>query len=197
VQEPPVPLVYYPLGQSYRSTVALVARTAGDARPLIETVRGAMVAVDRRVPVFRTITLTSHLDEVVAGERLTAALLTVCGGMALLLATIGVYGVIAYAVIRRRREIGVRVALGARPRHVVRLVLGEGLGITAAGLAIGIGAAYLAARALAFMLYGVSASDPRTFLLVPSILTVVALLAAVGPARRALRLDPMTVLRQE
>src|SRR4029453_11066367 len=112
-----------------------------------------------------------------------ASLVTVCGGMALLLATIGVYGVVAYSVVRRSREIGIRIALGARPRDVIRLILEEGLGVTGVGLGLGLIAAALAARALGSLtlLYGVRAWDPSTYVMVPLILVGVALLAASLP----------------
>jgi ABC-type antimicrobial peptide transport system permease subunit len=144
-------------------------------------------------------TLKSHLDESTAGDRLTATLVAVCGGMALALATLGVYGVIAYAVARRTRELGIRIALGARSPDLVRLVLKEGLTITAAGTAIGLVAAALAATALgsALPLYGVNPTDPLTYLTVPVVLVLVAILGALPPTKRALRLDPNVVLRQE
>jgi putative ABC transport system permease protein len=100
-------------------------------------------------------------------------------------------------VIRRTREIGVRVALGARPPHIIRLVLTEGLSVTAIGIVLGLGATFLAARGLASMLYGVSSSDAATYATVPALLAMVAVLAALGPARRALSVEPVAVLRQE
>jgi putative ABC transport system permease protein len=197
VQEPPVPFVYYPLEQEYASRMTLVARTANEPLSMIDPIRRQVISADRRVPVFRTIPLASHFAEATAGDRLTAALVTVCGAIALLLAAIGLYGVVAYAVATRRHEIGVRLALGARPRHITRLVLGEGLGVTAIGIAVGLGLGAAAARALESFLFGVSASDPATYAAVPAFLTVVAALAAWMPARRALRVQPTAVLRQE
>jgi putative ABC transport system permease protein len=137
------------------------------------------------------------MSEAVADSKLTATLVATCGGMALLLATIGVYGVIAYSVARRTREIGVRLALGARPWHIVHLVMSEGLMVTCVGIACGLVGAAIATQALESMLYGVTSSDPTTYLLVPALLALVAILAAFAPARRALRVEPNTVLRQE
>jgi ABC-type antimicrobial peptide transport system permease subunit len=117
--------------------------------------------------------------------------------MALLLATIGVYGVIAHAVARRTREIGVRLALGARPRHIVHLVMSEGVTITMVGILLGLAGAALASRALESLLYGVTASDPVTYVVVPAVLALVAAVAACAPARRALSVEPNAVLRQE
>jgi predicted permease len=198
-QDSSVPIVYYPVGQEYMPRLTLVARVDGNPRAMIEPIKREMQAVNHLVPVFRTIPLSSHLSEAASAERLTATLVGVCGGMALLLASIGVYGVIAYGVIRRTKEIGIRVALGARTLDVVRLVLHEGVGVTGIGVLAGLGLALLAARALGSLtpLYGVSASDPLTYVSVPLILLSVALLAALAPTRRALRVDPNSVLRQE
>jgi predicted permease len=199
VQEPPVPTVYYALAQEPVPVMSLVARVSGSVRGMIEPVRQQMKEIEPRVPVYRTTALSTRLDEATASERLTATLVAACGGMALLLASIGLYGVVAHGVLRRSREIGIRVALGARPLDIVRLILVEGLGITLIGIVLGLVAAALAAQALGSLtlLYGVGASDPATYLAVPVILLVVALIAAVAPARRALRLDPNVVLRNE
>jgi len=196
-QEAPLPVVFYPLGQSYRSDMSIIAKTAGDPVGLAQPVRAAVAAVDARVPVYRVLTLATHLEEALTVERLTAVLVGTCGAMALLLATIGVYGVIAYSVVRRTREIGVRIALGARPSHVVKLVLGEGLSITLIGLISGLAATSLAVQALSSLLYGISASDPVTFLTVPLIFAVVSIAAALGPSLRAVHVEPAAVLRQD
>ena len=166
---------------------------------MVEPIARAIAAVNRRVPVYRAMLLSAHLDESIAADRLTTSLVALCGGMALLLATLGVYGVIAYAVVRRSREIGIRVALGARPPDVVRLILGEGLRVIGVGVALGLVAAALTARALGSLmpLYGVRPTDPLTYAAVPALSLGVALLAALPPTRRALRLDPNAVLRQE
>jgi hypothetical protein len=199
LQEPAVPIVFYPLDQEYQSRMTLVARTDSESLGMIDPIRREMVAVNRTVPVFRTIPLSSHFAEAVAAERLTASLVSVCGAIALMLATIGVYGVIAYAVVRRTREIGIRVALGARRLDVVRLVLTEGVGITSIGLAAGLVLSMAATRALSAVspLYGVSRTDPWVYATVPLMLMTVAILAAWPPAMRALRVDPNTVLREE
>ncbi len=197
IQSPPVPVVYYPLAQSYEARMTLVARTAGDPLAVAETIRRELTSVNRNVPTFRTMTLAAHMAEASADSRLTAALVGACGAMALLLATIGVYGVIAHAVARRTREIGVRLALGARPRHIVHLVMSEGVTITMVGILLGLAGAALASRALESLLYGVTASDPVTYVVVPAVLALVAAVAACAPARRALSVEPNAVLRQE
>jgi predicted permease len=197
VQSPPVPVVYYPVAQSYASRMTLIAATAGEPLTLSEAVRSELTSVNRNVPVFRITSLSAHMSEASVDSRLAAALVGACGAMALLLAIVGVYGVIAYAVARRQREIGLRLALGARPWHIVQLVLGEGLTVIASGIILGLGGAALSTRALDSMLYGVTASDPLTYVIVPTMLALVAAIAACAPARRALSVEPNTVLREE
>lgn len=197
VQDPPVPVVFYPLTQSYMPRMTLVTRTGGDPATLADTIRNAAQEVNRSVAVFRVMTLESHISEALGGERLTATLVTASGAMALALAIVGLYGVIAYGVVRRRKEIGVRVALGARPTDVVRLVVREGVAVALCGIAAGIIAALAATRLLATMLYGVDPWDAPTFIGAAAVLFVIAALAAWAPAQRAVRLDPVTVLRRE
>lgn len=197
VQEQPVPVVYYAHTQAYLGQMTLIARTAGRAEGYVADVRRAAVETDRAVAAFRVTTLASRIDEALTTDRLAASLISLCGVLALLLATVGVYGVVAYAVARRAREFGVRVALGARPTQILSLVLGEGARVTGAGIVLGIVAAFAATKGLARLLYGVSASDSMTFAAVALALTAVTMVATVVPAGRALRVDPMTVLRDE
>jgi len=197
VQDPPVPVVFYPLPQSYMPRMTLVARTGGDPAAFADTIRNAAQAVNRSVAVFRVTTLESHISEALGGERLIAALVTASGAMALALAIVGLYGVIAYGVVRRRKEIGVRVALGARPIDVVRLVVREGVSVALCGIAAGIVGALAATRLLATMLYGVDPWDTPTFIGAAIVLFLIGAIAAWAPAQRAVQLDPVTVLRQE
>ncbi|HSL19957.1 MAG TPA: ABC transporter permease [Vicinamibacterales bacterium] len=192
----PVPLVFYPLSQEPARRISIVARTAGDPGPLVEVVRRQARSVRADVPVFRATTLDAYLGEALAGDRLTAALVTTSALMALLLAVTGVNGVIGYAVTRRTREIGVRVALGARHPDVMRLVASEAMPV-ATGIAVGAAAAIAASRALRSLLFGVGAGDPASFAMAAVLLLLAALLAAWLPARRALGLDPAAVLRQD
>jgi hypothetical protein len=198
-QAPPVATVFYPLSQNYSDRMTLVARVDGAPAAMVDPIRRAMLGLHSGVPVYRAMTLKSHVDESTAGDRLTATLVAVCGGMALALATLGVYGVVAYSVARRTRELGIRIALGARPPDVIRLILREGLSVTAAGTALGIVAAAVASRGLGSVitLYAVNPTDPLTFVSVPALLMIVAVVAALPPTQRALRLDPNSVLRQE
>ena len=117
--------------------------------------------------------------------------------MALLLAAIGIHGVLSYAVEQRRREIGIRMALGAQPGRVLRLIVGQGVGLAVAGAALGLGGAWLLTRAMNTLLFGVTPTDPLTFVIVPAVIAVVALVASYVPARRAMRLDPVRALRAE
>jgi putative ABC transport system permease protein len=156
-----------------------------------------MVPVNRDVAVFRTRTLSQHLEEALAANRLTVALVASCGVMALVLALVGLYGVVSYTVVRRTREIGVRVALGASPSQVLRLLVAENGSVVAIGLASGAAAALAATRLLESMLYGVSASDIGTYAAVMGTVAAVSVFASVVPASRALRVDPVSALRRD
>ena len=197
IQEPPLPVVFYPFSQSYLPRMTLVARTSGDAADHADAVRQAVRDTHPSLAVFRVMTLSAHLSEALGGERLTATLVGSAGLMALVLAIVGVYGVIAYGVVRRRKEIGVRIALGARPLDVVRLVVAEGVRVTLAGIGLGVAAALGATRLLASLLYGVEPRDIGTFAAAAAVLSIIAVLAAWAPAHRAVRLDPVAALRQE
>jgi predicted permease len=197
VQEQPVPVVYYPHGQAFVRQMTLIARTSGRADPYVADVRRAIAETDRAVASFRASTLASRINEALTTDRLAASIISFCGVLALLLATVGVYGVVAFAVARRTREFGVRIALGARPAQILSLVLREGAGVTGIGIVIGIAAAFAATKGLATLLYGVSASDVRTFAAVALALTAVTVIATLLPARRALHVDPIVVLRDE
>jgi putative ABC transport system permease protein len=197
LQDPPAPVVFYLLDHQFTARMMLVARTAGDAALLADTVRRTIAAVNPDAAVFRTVTLDAHLEEALAANRLTVALVVACGLMALTLALIGVYGVVAYSVARRRREIGVRVALGATRWQILRPLLTEHGTVVCLGLAVGIVAALSVTRLLGSMLYGISATHPGTYALVIAIVGAVAALASVLPASRALRVNPVAALRQD
>ena len=198
ITEDAPPIVYYALAQGYSTgTMSLVMRAGMAPERLADGVRREIRAVSSDVPVFRVVTLQAQLEEALSAERLSAALVSACGVLSALLAIVGLYGAVAYLVTRRTREIGVRVALGAQPRHVVTMVVKHGLGLAVAGIGIGLVAAVGFATLLQSMLYGVSPASPLTHSAVAIVLTIVATIAAYVPARRAVRIDPARALSQD
>lgn len=195
--EPPLDYLYLPLRQSYRSTASIIAVTKGDPASLAAPIRREAAALDPDLPLFAVRTMKEFMDARFGLPVLFSSLLTVFGAMGLTLAGVGIYGVMAYSVGRRTREIGVRMALGAPPSRVLGLVLTQGMKLTLIGLALGVLLALGAGRALNAMLFGVSGSDPITFLGISVLLASVAILACYIPARRAAKVDPLVALRQE
>jgi putative ABC transport system permease protein len=175
----------------------LVVRSTGTAAEVMSAVRGAIATVDPDVAVYDVRTMQQQVDDSVAQPRLRSALLAVFSIVALILASLGVYGVIACSVAERKREMGIRIALGAHPSEVRNMVLGQGLKLTALGLALGLAGSAVATRLIEGFLYDVSAIDPFTYAATCAVFIVVALAASYLPARRAMRVDPMTVLREE
>jgi len=175
-------------------TLGLVVRSAQAPSTIVPLVRQAVRAVDPTVPVFDVRTMIERRDRTMAQERFGAALLSALGAVGLLLAAVGIYGVVAFFVGDRTREIAVRLALGATPRDVTRLVLRQGMGPVLAGLALGLAGAVAAGRALGSVLFGVGAVDPATLTAAAVLLLFVAALASVVPARRAVRVDPSRAL---
>jgi predicted permease len=175
----------------------LVLRTGGDPASVAADARAAVHALDPNQALAVGLPFPEYLADVLVPERFSAVLMAALAAIGLLLAALGLYGVMAYSVGQRTGEIGVRMALGARPRDVLRLVVGQGLPVIAAGLAVGLVGAWLLAHLLAGALYQVSPRDPATFTVVTLVLTAVALLACWLPARRAARIDPLTALRNE
>jgi putative ABC transport system permease protein len=190
-----VPEFYMPFAQRPMSVVNVVLRTASDPEALATAARAAVREVDPELPLYRVRAMQEIVGASVAQPRFYTMLLVVFAGVALALAAVGTYGVISYGVVQRSHEIGIRLALGAQPADVQRLVVGQGARLAAGGLAIGIGAALLLGRVMSSLLFGVSASDPLTFVAVAIVLGGVALLASWIPARRASRLDPVRTLR--
>jgi predicted permease len=189
------PFLYQSILQHYDATATLVARTSGDPGSLLAATRHEIGALDPNLAPIELGTLREHLAFALFPARLIGALLGVFGLLALALALIGLSGLIAYSVSQRTREIGIRVALGARARDVLKMVIGEGLILTMIGMAVGLIAAVVLTRCLSDMLYGVSATDPWTFTAIVALLTLVALLACYVPARRATKVDPLVALR--
>ncbi|HMY76335.1 MAG TPA: ABC transporter permease, partial [Blastocatellia bacterium] len=175
----------------------LTVRTSGDPMNPAAAVRQAVWSVDPAQPVSNVRTMEDILSEEVAQRRIGMTLLAAFAALALLLASLGIYGVLSYAVTQRTQEIGVRMALGANRRAVVRMVMTDGLRLAGAGVVLGLGASFALTRLMANLLFGVSANDPRTLALVTLLLTAVAMLACYVPARRAAKVDPMVALRYE
>ena len=194
---PPSPEIVVPYAQDPPASVVVVARTAGDPLAVLPAIRQAVRAADPEQPLAHVRTLDQIVADSITDRRAPALLLGGFALMAMLLAGLGTYGVMSYAVSGRAHEIGVRMALGARPRDVARLVVGEGVALAVAGAAIGLGGAAAAGRALSTLLFEVRPADPLTFTLAAAALVAVAAAACARPARRAARVDPAVALREE
>jgi putative ABC transport system permease protein len=175
----------------------VVIKTRLEPETMIAAARRQVLALDPELPIYDVNTLTERLENSLAPERLSLSLLGSFAAVALLLAVIGLYGVVSYAVTQRSHEIGVRMALGAQSRDVLKLVIGQGMKLVLIGVLIGLGGALALTRLMRTLLFGVSATDPLTFGLIAALLTGVALLACYLPARRATKVDPMIALRHE
>jgi len=194
---PPEPEMYVPYAQQPMQTFRLAIRTTGDPMRLASAMRQAVWSVDSKQPVMRVQTLEKIVATSYSETTFYATLLASFAGLALALASVGIYGALSYSVERRTREIGVRIALGAQRKDVLSLVVGQGLKLAALGLALGLVAALALTRFIETLLHGVKPTDPATFVAVSLLLLLVAILASWLPARRATRLDPITVLRHE
>jgi predicted permease len=191
------PTIYYPQAQRPAGSMWLVIRHAGDPVTLTTAVRAAVRQLDRNLPVPNGLTMYARLVRSMSDRRYPMLVLSIFAGLAVLLSTVGLYGVLAYAVSQRTAEIGIRVALGAQVRDVVGLVVTQGLRVVGLGVAIGLAGAVATTRVLRSLLYGVAATDPATLLAVSLGLVAIAALAAYVPARRATKVDPMVALRCE
>jgi predicted permease len=194
------PSVYRPIMQVSEEgayTVSLQIRTNSNPSDLAQPVRQAIVQVDDKLPIFDVTTLREQVGERMNHERLVAQLVGFFGGLALLLACVGLYGVMAHNVVRRTNEIGIRMALGAMRNNIAWMVLRESFVLVAAGLVIGVPVALLAARLISSQLYGLSPGDPPTLVGAAAILIVVALIASYVPALKASRVNPLVALRDE
>jgi predicted permease len=197
----PQPLIYRCLcqqgGNRFLSMMKVVVRTNGDSRAAARPVENAMYAVDRTQPVFDIKTMEERVSAALAPQRFNLLLLGLFAGMAVVLASVGVYGVMAYLVTRRTREIGIRMAIGARPEQVQRQMLVETAWLASAGVVAGVGGAWALTRYLGSMLHGVGTMDARTFAAAAMLLVGIAMAASAAPARRASRVDPVKALREE
>jgi predicted permease len=197
INEAPQPAIYVPLQQFYVPDAVLVLATSGDPLSVLSSVQAAVRDLDPGVPLFEVRTMAEHLETATFVQRTAASVVTGLGIVALLLAAVGLYGVIAGSVAQRMPEIGMRVALGASRRDIVGMVLGQGVRIVVFGLVLGVGLSLAVTRLLSSLLVGVTSTDVASYLLTVGLLAAVAIGAAALPARRAARLDPLTALRHQ
>jgi len=195
--EAPRPRLYLPFGQHVSDFAYVIAATVGDPGPVLEGMRREFRAMNSRYPLFEARTMPQHLGIMLFAPRMGAALLSVFGLLAVVLASLGLYGVVAFGVSQRTRELAIRMALGARPRQVVAMVVSETMVLVSVGFAVGMALAAVATRPLAALLYGVGPSDPLTFGAVALLLALVALGASYLPARAAAAVDPMAALKNQ
>jgi putative ABC transport system permease protein len=193
----PGPQVYVPRAQSPMSSMAFVVRTVGAPSTTVDAARKEIEGLDHDLPIYQVKTVDDYFAQVVGQPQFFSLLLGIFAALALLLAAVGLYGVISHSATQRTREIGVRMALGARREDVLRMVLGQGFRLTLLGVAVGLFGSFLLTRLLSSLLFDVQPTDPSAFVVVSLGLTAVALLACYLPARRAMRVDPMVALRYE
>jgi putative ABC transport system permease protein len=197
MDELPRPDVYVSHLQSPQDSLVIFVRTSGDLLGLAPAVRREVSALNKDLPVYDIRSMRDRIGEATSRARFSATVLGIFASIALVLAALGIYGVMSYAVNQRTREIGIRIALGAQPGDVLGPVVGRGLTLTVIGIAISLVAALASTRVLTTLLYEVKPSDPATYTVIAVVLGAVALLASYIPARRATRVDPLTALRAE
>ena len=195
--EDPIPFAYIPFRQEYTPAMTLFLHTAADPAGIMPMVRREVRAMDAGLPIFNVQPLAQQIGNSLFLARMGAWLLGVFGLLALLLASVGIYGVISYSVSQRTHEIGIRLALGAQRADILKMVLRQAMVLILLGMAIGMAVAFAATRLIVSLLYRVSAADPVIFAGIALLLAVVALLACYVPARRAMRIDPLVALRYE
>jgi macrolide transport system ATP-binding/permease protein len=195
--EDPKPYYYSPMAQRAATGMTLLVRTTNDPRSLVSGIRQEVRAIDTRIPISSIKTMTEHLTWALWAPNMAATLALAFGIVALLLSAVGLYSVMAYVVSQRTREVGIRMALGAKRRDVLQLITGQGMRLALVGVVIGFALSLALARALSSVLIGVSAYDLTTFVVVPLLLAVVAFIACVIPARRATKVNPLVALRYE
>ncbi|MBI3450515.1 MAG: ABC transporter permease [Acidobacteria bacterium] len=195
--EDPRPYLYLPMRQVYTGVSTVFVRAEGDPAAALGVARKAVQEMDQNLPIVGAATVRELVDQGFWAARMGAGLLAIFGGLAVVLAAIGIYGVMSFTVNQRTREIGIRMAMGADPGNVVRLILRQGMLPVLTGVGVGLAAAFTIARLVADLLFGVSAADPVTYVVVPVLLALVALLATWLPARRAAAVDPLVALRYD
>ncbi|HKP35720.1 MAG TPA: ABC transporter permease [Pyrinomonadaceae bacterium] len=200
-QQPPpevfVPFLQDPLSTTYQRAMTIVARSQSDPGAIAGPLKAAVTSVDKSLPVFAFKPMTEYMHDSLARRRFSLILLSIFSGVALVLAAIGIYGVISYGVTQRTHEMGIRMALGAKPRDVLRLVVRQAMLLALVGVGIGLVASLMLTRLMKSLLFSVSVTDPTTFLAIAMLMTFIALLACLIPALRATRVDPLIALRYE
>ena len=191
-----VPHIYVSVYQDPSKQVSVVLRTSLPATLLEPQIRHEIQSIDPGLPVFNVVSMDDILDRSLASRRFSADLVAGFAGLALLLASIGIYGLLAYTVGQRSREIGLRMALGARREDILKLFLGKGVALAGVRIVVGVVVSASTASVMASLLYGVRPHDPAVFVIVPLLLFAVAVLASYLPARRATKVDPMIALRE-
>jgi putative ABC transport system permease protein len=191
------PPIYFPYRQAPQAFTYLALKTEHDPTAFVTAVRSEVATIDPDLPVSEFFTLEKVFSDQVLGLSYVAVMLTVMGVIALVLAAVGVYGVMAYSVAERTQEIGVRVAMGAQPRDVLRLIMSRGVLITSVGLLIGLPLAWGLAQLMASLIYGVSAADVTTFVVITLLMGAITLVACYVPTRKAMSVDPIIALRYE
>jgi predicted permease len=194
---PPMIYMHYSGATNIARSMSIVVRGRGDAAAVMATTKQAVHEIDRTLPLYQMQAVTDLISQSIGQPRLNTTLLTVFAFVALVLAVIGIYGVISYSVTQRTQEIGVRMALGAQQRDVVQLVLREGAGLAAAGVVFGVGGAFVATPLIRSWLFGIEGTDPATIVGTALSLVAIALAASYLPARRAARVDPLVAMRAD
>jgi putative ABC transport system permease protein len=198
LENEPIPQMFEPLAQNPSRRATLLVRTSmDDPLKIAGTIQAAVRRVEKRAPIYGVTTLDNRLGAFLTQRRFQTLLLIGFSVVALLMAAIGIYGLIQYSVATRTHEIGIRMAVGAQAGEIFRLIIGEGLKLSLAGLVLGLVGALWLGRATSNLLFGVTATDPLTFVTVSLLLTAVATAACYFPARRAMKIDPMLALRSE
>jgi ABC-type antimicrobial peptide transport system permease subunit len=191
------PQLYRCALQASSLSMALVVKTEGDPAALSKPVLDAIHSIDPELPLFATQPMTAVIGQSTAQRRFAMIVIGIFAALALLLSSIGIYGVLAYLVQQRTSELGLRMALGASRGRLMSMILGEGVRLAAIGIAVGLAVAIVAAKAVSGMLFGVGPFDPVSFVGIAGLLTLVAIIACAAPAYRAMRVDPLVALRQD
>jgi len=197
VDAPPMIYMSYAGATNVARSMSIVVRGRGDIASVLATTKRAVLEIDRTLPLFNARPVTELIDQSIGQSRLNTTLLSMFAAVALVLAVIGIYGVISYSVAQRTQEIGVRMALGAAQGDVLRLILREGTGLAVAGVALGVAGAYLATRFIGSWLFGIDQNDPLTIAVMALSLVAIAVAASYLPARRATRVDPLVAMRAD